>query len=340
MHWLALADIGQRFPAIVVTDRTVKCETVKQIIDESYEAQLLSVTAIVYIVEQILTANMRTVQQATLHTLTAEGPSLQPTECDCKLCLSMHGSGQVKVSIQVSQAGTYESADTRIMQSEGTASQHADAFDTSVWLSHVWPTPTAAEWSCLELLLTRVTLLLKLFSQPHRRRCFPDECMSLKGSLLRIICKILSGHVSNPELDLRRAAWELALPVLLREMAMQASATSRNAAIWGLGTALMQRCVSDPNMLRRMTIHRPVTQNQPDDASLWRVFGTLNLSAILDACLTAPRLHIDLRIDFDQDRRACDGFIWLSHTVAWICKLCPLQAMQHHVITQCVVSYA
>ena len=293
VQWLASADISQQFPDDVLTDRTMKCETVKQIPDASYEAQLSSMTAIVCIVEQLLTANKPRAQQASLRTSTAKGHSLLPTASDCKLCFSVDGSGQVRVCIEVSQAGTHDSADTEIMQAEATASQYADAY-ACFWPSQAWPTPTAAEWSCLELLLTRVTLLLKLFSQPHRRRRLPDKCMSLKGSLLRIICKLLWGHVSNPELNLQRAAWELALPVVLREMAMQVSAASRDAAVWNLGTALMQRCVSDPRMLRQMTIKRWFSENQPDDMSLWRVFGRLTLNAVLGACLTSVWLHTEL----------------------------------------------
>ena len=237
------------FPAEVMKDRLVKKPTMKQIKDDVFESHLLSLMLLLDVLDRLLTAKSPYVNQAFSVRFPGQHSSSCQTSCQCKLHLTLNALEQVSVSIDINRGGAAQtSADAEVLQPI-TSAQQENAASASAWWDLNWPTPTDAEWIIIEQVLGRCILLLKLFSLPRRKRRFPNECRELKQALLNLACKLLSGHISNLRLDMKRV-FQLTFPVVLREMAAQSADNSKDAPIWLLGTVLMQRLALDPNILR------------------------------------------------------------------------------------------
>jgi len=163
--------------------------------------------------------------------------AVSQTTSNCKLQLLVSSCAEVHVEItippaQEQPAELASSSDNRLVP---TCGQTGPAY-------LCWPTPTAAAWADIVLVVTRVSLLLEFMRGPDRRLHSPlPGFASLKQALVKLLCKLLLGHLSNLKLDVHRAFFAAFVSVM-HEM-------KGAPALDDLGSILMQRFISDSNLL-------------------------------------------------------------------------------------------
>ncbi len=159
------------------------------------------------------------------------------TTSNCKLQLVVSSSAEVHVEISIlpeqeQLAELASCSDNRLVP---TCEQTGAAF-------LCWPTPTAAAWADIVLVVTRVALLLELMQGRYGRlHSHLPGFASLKQALVKLLCKLLLGHLSNLKLDVHRAFFA-AFVAVMHEM-------KGDPALEDLGNVLMQRFISDSNLL-------------------------------------------------------------------------------------------
>ncbi len=163
--------------------------------------------------------------------------AVSQTTSNCKLQLLVSSSAEVHVEISIPPAQEQPAqlvscSDNRLVP---TCGQTGAAF-------LCWPTPTASAWADIMLVVTRVALLLELmqgrYGQLHSH--LPGVA-TLKQALVKLLCKLLLGHLSNLKLDVHRAFFA-AFVAVMREM-------KGDPEVEDLGSVLMQRFISDSNLL-------------------------------------------------------------------------------------------
>ena len=268
--WLcACAGLKEHFPAGVVQERILESKAVKQISSADWKHHFGYAAMTMQLTSELLRARIPNLQWAPPIGSQAAAAEACCASLVCKLSLSVDSAQHVSLSIIASQGAD---SNTRKMQPTAPAPSHTQAASTSAWHDLSWPTPTASEG--IELLLPRLMVVLRLYSQPQRRQRWLDECNGLRSFLQKICCTLLLDYVSNPQLDMKKVV-QLAFPEVLRELAEQTSADSKDAAIWQLGTLLMQQVVSDPKILQHGYL--PVLcadfDMQADSRAMWMIFG-------------------------------------------------------------------
>ncbi|DBA90505.1 TPA: hypothetical protein ACH3X1_003767 [Trebouxia sp. C0004] len=163
--------------------------------------------------------------------------AVSQTTTSCKLQLLVSSSAEVHVEISIppaqqQPAQLVDSSDDRLVP---TCGQTGAAY-------LCWPTPTAAAWADIVLVVSRVTLLLELMRGRYGRlHSHLPGFASLKQALVKLLCKLLLGHLSNLKLDVHRVFFAVFVSVM-HEM-------KGNAALDDLGSVLMQRFISDSDLL-------------------------------------------------------------------------------------------
>ena len=163
--------------------------------------------------------------------------AVSQTTSNCKLQLLVSSSAEVHVQISIlpaqeQPAELVSSSDSKLVPSCG---QTGAAF-------LCWPTPTAAVWADVVLVVTRVALLLEwMQGRCGQMHSHLPGFASLKQALVKLLCKLLLGHLSNLKLDVHRAFFA-SFVAIMHEM-------KGDPALEDLGSVLMQRFISDSNLL-------------------------------------------------------------------------------------------
>ena len=163
--------------------------------------------------------------------------AVSQTTSNCKLQLLVSSSAEVHVQISIlpaqeQPAELVSSSDSKLVPSCG---QTGAAF-------LCWPTPTAAAWADVVLVVTRVALLLEwMQGRCGQMHSHLPGFASLKQALVKLLCKLLLGHLSNLKLDVHRAFFA-SFVAIMHEM-------KGDPALEDLGSVLMQRFISDSNLL-------------------------------------------------------------------------------------------
>lgn len=253
----------------------LKCKTVKQLDTPVYEDQLRGLVEIVELLDHLLVAANPEAQQAVPDCLSAQAnPAADQTSSIYKPRLTVDIQDHVSVAIHTGMCLEPQlSAGVQDMQPAGSFQA---PLGTSAWpcLHGTWPTPSAKEWVNIKLVLARIMYVVALLRQRQRFRKLPGTYKALKTGLFQLTCKLLSGHVSNPDLDFGEA-FHFAFPTVLRELAEQDPQESMRNGVCQLGTLLMQRAALDPNLMRSGNMQDlcPEFQEPEHSMSLWKILG-------------------------------------------------------------------
>lgn len=259
------------FPEIVVTPRLLlTCSSVKRLGDATNASHLAHLAAAVELLDSLLSAANLEVEQAMSARPSATAPPAS-IYARCYLRMKVHMSdGHVDAWIDATSCKWPQSA-------IGTQdAQPACAVGMSGWPHLHWPTPSAAEWASIDLMLGRTMYLYKLLRLRKGARQLPASRLPMIGALLKIACKLLTGHVSNPELDMK-PVFQLAFPVFLRELAIQAPEESMSNGVCQLGTLLLRRLAVDPDLMQSGDMQDlcPDYREPEDSMALWTVFSKI-----------------------------------------------------------------
>ena len=177
-------------------------------------------------------------------------------DASCKLQLDVSTTGFICARISLSQQGSGTGA-----ASQRPASVYLQAFpgrqpDSRAAVSGPWPTPTAAEWSKIVKVVTRLAFLLKFLHSPRDKPRHLKEHQELKeliADVMRLLCVLLSGHLTNPELDVTKVV------VLLFEDVVEElhAGTADQAELLQFRSLLLQRVASDSRLLHSASIQDP-----------------------------------------------------------------------------------
>lgn len=167
-------------------------------------------------------------------------------DAPCRLQLDVSTTGFVCARISLSEHGI----DTG-PASQRPTSVYLQAFpgrqiDSRQAVSGPWPTPTAAEWSKIVKIVTRLAFLLKFLHSHRDEYQHLKDHHELKADVMRLLCDLLNGHLTNTELDVTRVI------VLLFEDAVEElhAITADQAELLQFRSLLLQRVASDSRLLQ------------------------------------------------------------------------------------------
>ena len=196
--------------------------------------------------DELLVAENPWVQQAVVTATTPECSHSQACST-CKLELQIGCvTGYVSVLLTTPEQAIGSSASPPEQQASlGRLVSQTTAAMYSKWAQpdRCWPTPTSAAWQDIGQLVARLIVLQTFLGSS----CQPGsqlltEQQQLRQSINVLLCKLLAGHVSNPEIDVLKV-FKLAFAQMMIE-------TCQDDALLGLGSLLMQRLVSDVRLLQ------------------------------------------------------------------------------------------
>ncbi len=163
----------------------------------------------------------------------------------CKLHLDVSTTGVICIHISVSEQGI----DTGSV-AQWPVSERCQAFpgrqpDSRPAVSGPWPKPTAAEWSKIVEIVTRLAFLLKFLHRPRDEYQHLKVLQQLKADVMILLCGLLNGHLANPELDVTRVV------VLLFEDVMEElhGIPADQAELLEFRSKLLQRVASHSRLL-------------------------------------------------------------------------------------------
>ena len=241
----------------MVTDPMDKARSLQQLDD---------LRAVVAVLNDVLVAQYPQVQQAVLSE-DSEGTSQAAPEA-CRLKLEVSTTSHVAATIVVSQGTltcklqlTVSSVSQVHAEISITATQQQPAQPPVSPLTIkqvpvvgqpaaaflpglVWPTPKAAAWKEIEVVACRAAVLLQ-FLQLFAEQPPQPAAQGLRDALVRLLCQLLLGHLSNLRLDMQKLFTSAFVPVMQELEGFLHDEDGRTE----LGIAFMHRLITDPTLL-------------------------------------------------------------------------------------------
>ena len=118
----------------------------------------------------------------------------------------------------------------------------------------VWPTPSAAEWSQIQVMAAQVFLLLEhLCSKCHDR--LAEQCKPVEAALIHILHHLLVGHILDQELSLEQLCFNGVAPIMMEstQACQQSVFVTRLHAVQQLSDlrrAFLRRIAADSHALK------------------------------------------------------------------------------------------
>ena len=260
---------------------TYSSDTLKECMESTYpmdkEAslqQLAHLRVMVIIVKILLVVQYPHVQQA-VPSEDSEGTSHAAPEA-CRLKLEVRTTSHVSATIVVSQgtltcklqltvsSGSWVHAEISVAATQQQAAQPAVGPWTvklvpivgqpaAAFLpALVWPTPKAAAWTDIEVVACRAAMLLH-FLQLSAEQPPQPAAQDLRDALVRLLCCLLLGHLSNLKLDVQLVFCSAFVPVMQE---LEGSLHDEHGRT-DLGVAFMRRLITDPTLMNMGLISNP-----------------------------------------------------------------------------------
>ena len=164
----------------------------------------------------------------------------------CKLHLDVSTTGVIGVHISVSEQGIDTGSVSQRLASECCQALPGGQTDSRPALRGPWPTPTAAEWSKIVKVVTRLAFLLKFLHSRRDEYQHLQEHQELKEDVMDLLCDLLNGHLTTPELDVTRVI----VPLLEDVVEELHAITADQAELFRFRSLLLQRLASDSRLLQ------------------------------------------------------------------------------------------
>ena len=163
----------------------------------------------------------------------------------CQRHVDVSTTGVICVRISVSQQGFDTGPASQRPASECYQSLPGRQADSRPAVSGPLPTPTAPEWSKTVKGVTRLAFLLKFLYSPGDEYQHLRVHQQLKEDVMILLCGLLNGHLTNPELDVTRVVVLLFEDVIEELHAIPAD----QAELLEFCSDLLQRVASDSRLL-------------------------------------------------------------------------------------------
>lgn len=170
----------------------------------------------------------------------------------CKLQLTVSSVSQVHAEVRApvtQQQPVQPPVSPSILKSLPVVGQPAAVYLYAV----VWPTPRAAAWSEIVVVACRAAVLLQ-FLQLSAEQPPQPAAQGLRDALVRLLCQLLIGHLSNLRLDVQKVFCVAIVPVMQELKGVLYDENGRT----DLGIAFMHRLRTDPALLNVDNISNPI----------------------------------------------------------------------------------
>ena len=271
MHWLGAAGAE-----VAYSSDTLKLAQMMDPRDkEKPLQQLAEMSDVVNLLDNLLVAQYPQVQEA-VPSEDSEGTSQVALEA-CRLKLGVSTTSHVAATIAVSQGTltcklqlTVSSvsrvhADVRAPATQQQPAQPPVSPSTAKLLPFgeqpvpaflsglVWPTPKAASWNEIVVVACRAAMLLQ-FLQLSAEQLPQPATQDLRDALVRLLCQLLLGHLSDLRLHMQEVFYSAFVPVMQELEGNLHDEHGRTR----LGMAFMRRLLTDAAVLNLENVFDPI----------------------------------------------------------------------------------
>lgn len=227
--------------------RSFKVEDVQTMLDQLSSA--------VYMVHQLtVLGNPCRLQQAPPRVSFKASQAEVLPHASSKLHLEVSTTGVTCARISLSEQGIDTGSVSQRLASECCQALPGGQTDSRPALRGPWPTPTAAEWSKIVQVVTRIAFLLKFLHSLKDEYQHLKEHGQLRVDVMELLCDLLNGHLTNPELDVTK------IVVLLFEDVVEElrAIPAERVELSQFRSVLLQRVASDSRLLHSDGIQDPI----------------------------------------------------------------------------------